>query len=166
MEEIRVITNGNELRADGAKAFMDYINPLIEEKTFILLDSPAILEDEEKWLENSARELDFGNVIKVLLLSGGEVCGICEARKGRLKERNNVSFGLSVSKEHRRKGYGEKLMRAAIAEARKSMKPHRMWIDYLGGNEPARKLYEKLGFVEVARLKAGLLQILPLDHMP
>lgn len=153
MEEIRVITNGDELRALGAKAFMEYINPFIEEKALLLLEKEITLHEEEKWLDRMAKEIEEGNNLVVILVSDGKLAGLCEARRQELKGKNNILFGISVSIELRGKGYGEAMLKKAIELAKKRMNPHRMWIDLISGNEPARKLYEKLGFVEVARLK-------------
>ncbi len=152
MEEIRIITKGAELREIGAREFMEYINPFIREKAGILLDKEVDLKEEERWLERNAEALDAGNVLKVVLFVGGKLSGSCEARRGMLKARHNVSFGLSVSEEFRGRGYGERLLKRAIEEAEKRMNPHKMWIEYMEGNEAARRLYEKAGFVEAARL--------------
>lgn len=153
MEEIRAISSGQELLKISAKEYMDYFNPFVEEKSYLLRDEPVTLEQEEKWLEKNAKEIDEGKLIKVLLLMDGKLAGMADARRGEDKQRHNVTFGLSVSKEYRGKGYGERLLRMAIEEAEKRLKPHRMWIEYVEGNEVAGKLYEKAGFVEVARLK-------------
>jgi RimJ/RimL family protein N-acetyltransferase len=64
-----------------------------------------------------------------------------------------VHFGLIIAKPHRGKGFGELLLRKCIGIAKKRMKPHRMWIEHVGGNNVAAKLYRKVGFVQVACLR-------------
>lgn len=152
--EIRLIKTGKQLRAIGsAKDFMDYINSFIEERTYILRDKLVTLKEERQWMKNEMKILDEKNVLKVILLAERKIVGIAEARKGSMKEKYNVSFGLLIAKEHRGKGYGKLLLKTAISEAKKYLKPHKMWIKYIANNSPAQKLYKSLGFVEVARLK-------------
>lgn len=53
---------------------------------------------------------------------------------------------LWVAPDHRRRGIGERLVRAMLARLRDSGVP-RAWLWVLDGNDPARRLYERLGFV-------------------
>ncbi|MFA5077590.1 MAG: GNAT family protein [Candidatus Micrarchaeia archaeon] len=152
MEELKLVRSGKELRKLGAKAFMDYINPIIREKAYILMDKPVTLKQEKEWLESTAKAMDAKSQMKIILFVDRKIAGVCDVMRGRYKEMHNVHFGLSVAKKHRGKGYGEMLLRKGIQAAKKYFKPHRIWIEHLEGNETARKLYEKLGFIEVARL--------------
>jgi ribosomal protein S18 acetylase RimI-like enzyme len=55
---------------------------------------------------------------------------------------------LSVLRPYRRKGLGERLMRALLASVRDGGKIDEVWLSVAPGNLPARRLYEKLGFVD------------------
>jgi ribosomal protein S18 acetylase RimI-like enzyme len=57
---------------------------------------------------------------------------------------------LSVLRPYRRKGLGERLMRALLASVRSGGKIDEVWLSVAPGNLPARRLYEKLGFVDRA----------------
>jgi len=152
--KILIVSQGRELRKIGAKALMEFINPFIDERAYLSLQKKVTLEEERKFVEESARALDLGNAVKVFLFVDGKVAGNCDVRKSSVQgEEGNVSFGLAVSREFRGFGFGELLLRKGIAVARKKFKPHRMWIDHVGGNKIAAQLYRKVGFVEVARLK-------------
>ena len=153
--EIKVISRGSELKKIGAKALMEFINPIVEERAYITLQKKVTLRYEKKWLkESAAPALDNGSVLKLYLFINGKIAGNCDIRKAAVQgEEGNVSFGLAVSKEFRGFGFGELLLRKGIALARKKFKPHRMWVDFVDGNEVAPRLYRKIGFVEVARLK-------------
>jgi RimJ/RimL family protein N-acetyltransferase len=88
----------------------------------------------------------------VLLLDGKRIAGMCDINRDPLQGReHNVSFGLSVASEYRRKGIGEMLLRKAIEVAKEQFRPHRMWIEYVDGNKTAARLYKKVGFREFAR---------------
>lgn len=153
MMEIKVITKGSELKKIGAKEFMRFINPIVGEMAYILLERKVTLKQEKEWLEAKAKDVDRKQDIVIALMDGNRLCGLCEVMRGRRKERHNVHFGLSVSKEYRGKGYGEMLLKRGIGAAAKYFMPHKMWIEYIEGNVPARGLYEKLGFMEVGRLR-------------
>ena len=65
--------------------------------------------------------------------------------------------GVGVALPHRGKGIGEALMRAAIDEAR-SHGLRELWLEVLFPNEPALRLYEKLGFERVRVLEVWTLE--------
>ncbi|MEW5996209.1 MAG: GNAT family protein [Candidatus Micrarchaeota archaeon] len=157
MEELLIITKSSEwqklVRRLGVRQFQEFINSAIRERTLILMAKPVSLREEKEWSKSAGREIGAGKLIKIILAVDGKLAGVCDVQKGRHKQGHNATFGLMVVKKHRGKGYGEMLLRKGIEVARKRFRPHKMWIEHIGGNEPARKLYEKAGFREVARLK-------------
>jgi len=156
MEEYRVITKGSQLRKIGAKAYLDYISPFIKEKAFLIITKIPTLKEQKKWLGDNAGAIDSGEQINVLLFVDGKLCGNADANKGKRSECHNVEIGISISKEQRGKGLGEKLLRKTIAVAKKRLKPHKIWLTHIAGNTHARNLYKKVGFVQVASLKEYL----------
>jgi len=60
------------------------------------------------------------------------------------------AVGLSVLRDYRRKGLGEQLMRALLAAVREDGQIAELWLAVAPENLPARRLYEKLGFVDRA----------------
>jgi L-amino acid N-acyltransferase len=99
-----------------------------------------------------AAGVERGEKIFVIAWRRKEIIGICEVRRGHGNERYNINFGISVEKRHRGKGIGRKLLLRAIAEGKRAFKPRTIFLVYQEGNERARKLYDEIGFVEVARL--------------
>jgi ribosomal protein S18 acetylase RimI-like enzyme len=68
-----------------------------------------------------------------------------------LERRETVgAVGLSVLRHYRRKGLGEQLMRALLAAAGDDRQIDQVWLAVARENLPARRLYEKLGFVDRA----------------
>ena len=57
------------------------------------------------------------------------------------------AVGLTVLRHYRRKGLGEQLMRALLAAVRDEGQIGQVWLAVAPENLPARRLYEKLGFV-------------------
>jgi ribosomal protein S18 acetylase RimI-like enzyme len=67
--------------------------------------------------------------------------------------------GVGVAPPHRGKGIGEALMRAAI-DAGRTRGLRELWLEVLTPNEPAIRLYEKLGFKRVRELEVWTLESL------
>jgi ribosomal protein S18 acetylase RimI-like enzyme len=95
-------------------------------------------------------DLDASRVVLV----EGEPAGICKlAIRG---DRGWIG-GVGVAPPHRGKGVGEALMRAAIEEAR-ARGLRELWLEVLTPNEPAIRLYEKLGFETVRDVEVWTLE--------
>jgi len=154
MEEIRVITKGKDLLKIGSKAFKDFITPFVKEKSYLSVQKVPTLAQQKAWVVARAKEIDKKAIFYVVLFSDGKLVGDCSAHLAseRQSECHNVYFGLAISKPYWGMGWGEKLLRRAIIEAKKHFKPHRIWVEHTEGNLPARRLYQKVGFVEVGRL--------------
>jgi len=67
------------------------------------------------------------------------------------------AVALSVLRHYRRKGLGERLMRALLAGVRNAGIIGEVWLSVEPGNLPARRLYEKLGFVDRTEPPASLI---------
>jgi RimJ/RimL family protein N-acetyltransferase len=87
-------------------------------------------------------------------LVDGEPAGICKlAIRG---DRGWIA-GIGISPSHRGKGVGEELMRGVLAEAR-DRGLREVWLEVLVQNEPAIRLYEKLGFERTRDLEVWTLE--------
>jgi ribosomal protein S18 acetylase RimI-like enzyme len=73
--------------------------------------------------------------------------------------------GVGVSAPARRGGVGERLMLAVLDEAR-TLGLARVWLEVLVQNEPAIRLYEKLGFDHVRDLEVWSLDGAPGEALP
>lgn len=69
----------------------------------------------------------------------------------RIKTRHRASVAIALKKEYWGLGIGAALFREMIAIAEERGLDH-LELDYIEGNDRARRLYEKMGFVEVARV--------------
>jgi RimJ/RimL family protein N-acetyltransferase len=97
-----------------------------------------------------------------LLLDGSRVVGHLELRGGRVPaEMHRATLGMGILRAYTRQGHGGRLVETAVQWARDQAGLR--WIDLgvFSNNEPARKLYARMGFVEVGtrrdafRLDAG-----------
>lgn len=102
----------------------------------------------ERW-DRSLREILWGRTFLMLDTTTGEVVGHLELRGGRvLAEMHRATLGMGLERAYTKQGHGGRLISTATEWARDRV--GLSWID-LGvfeNNEPARKLYRRMGFVE------------------
>ncbi len=137
---------------ESVRALCRYINDLVEEDTYLLVNKKVSLKEERKWLKARIEEIGKGKAVHLVAEWNGRIVGACEARSDKGRETANANIGIAVSKDFRGVGLGEFLLKGIINLAKKRLKPSLIYLTLLGPNKPARKLYEKLGFREVARL--------------
>ena len=85
-----------------------------------------------------------------LLVDDRRVVGHLELRGGRLPaEMHRATLGMGILRAHTGQGHGRRLVEAAIRWARDDA--GLSWIDLgvFASNAPARRLYARMGFVEV-----------------
>ena len=151
--KISVIKSRRAFLKLDTRELLSHINSLIGEHALILTNHPFNMKEEEAWQHTRANEISAGDKMMVVAQDGGRVAGICEVKRGRGKDRYNMGFSMSVDRRYRGRGIGKALLKRAIAEGKKEWKPRNIFLFYEEGNAPAQKLYESLGFHEVARLK-------------
>ncbi len=150
-----ILRDGREItvtlltREIPSSALQEYINKLVDEDAFLLVDKKYSLTEEMEWKRRMLEEADHNQSITLIALDGERVIASLQARRDRMKEINNVSFGIAIAKEFRGAGLGETLLRMLIEETKKKMKPKNMYITYIDGNVPAANLYRKLGFKKI-----------------
>jgi len=134
---------------------MEFINPIILERAYLSLQKQVTFSEEKQFIAARSKALGKKQEALIVLLDDeGNLCGNCNIRKGTLTgDAHNVEFGLAIAKQHRGKGFGRLLLQKAISFSKKRFKAKNIWISYVEGNNNARRLYEKSGFVEVARLR-------------
>jgi ribosomal protein S18 acetylase RimI-like enzyme len=78
----------------------------------------------------------------------GSLVGYAMIERGRGAAASIGAVAVSVLRQYRRKGLGERLMRALLTGASHDREIHEVWLSVERQNLPARRLYEKLGFVD------------------
>ncbi len=114
------------------------------------LEDFTITEEEEcEFLENTC---DAERDVYLLAIDGEEIVGSMDFGAGRrVRERHQGVMGMMVGQTHRGRGIGELMLRALIEWATEHQVIERIELSVLRSNKPARRLYEKLGFVEEGR---------------
>lgn len=100
-------------------------------------------------LEKPLDEPLWGRAWMMLGPDGEEVVGHIELRGGRVPaEMHRATLGMGIMRAHTAQGHGPRLVEVAVKWAREV---ELGWIDLgvFSDNAPARKLYKRMGFVEI-----------------
>lgn len=154
--KIEEVKSGRRFLQIKTEVFRNFINPIIKETAYILMDKEISLKEEKEWQKRNAKEIREGKRAVLLAWDGKKLVGICDAWKGQYKERFNASVGIVISNGYRGKGLGREMLSRLILHAKAKLKPHKILLDCFEENKTAQALYRSLGFVEVARLKGHL----------
>lgn len=137
-------------KKDGAKELMSFINAIIEEDTYLHFDKKVTLKQEEEWKGTELKKFRENEGYVLIARVDGKIVGSSGASREAGKGRGNVVIGISIAKPFRRLGLGERLFELNIKTAKERLKPRNIYLWVMGPNKPARALYKKLGFKEMA----------------
>lgn len=165
-EKYITLKNGKEalLRspsAADAEEMLDYLKTCAAETEFILRypeECVETVEQEAKYLEG-INGSEYG--VMIVCVVDGEIAGNCQISFNRkIKTRHRASIAIGLISKYWNLGIGTAMFREMIAlAAEKGVR--QLELEYIEGNERARRLYEKMGFTQVAvlpdaiRLKDG-----------
>lgn len=101
------------------------------------------VEQEEAWVK---RMLDSPDILTMTCYVDNEVAGNCELRfKSGIKTSHRAEVAIAILREYWNLGIGSSMFSELISEARKRG-PEIMELEFMEGNERAKRLYEKFGF--------------------
>ncbi len=108
------------------------------------------LEEQEERIE---RYLNSDTEVLLIAIVDGEVAGSCTFgnRKSTKRTKHRASLGIALEDSYTNAGLGTEMIRYAI-EICKKMGFERFELGYIEGNNRARKVYTRLGFVETGRI--------------
>jgi len=146
-----------EPQMNDLKSSLEMINSLVDEKAYITVQKKLKLKEERKYLKQILKEKEGGTRVDLILDINGKVCGsarislIDKETKGHVGE-----LGISLIKDVRGRGLGEKLLRKIIEKARKELKIKIITLYAYSKNKVAINLYKKVGFKKLGTIKNGI----------
>lgn len=145
-------------RRDDVERLLEFINTLSREQTYIIFQGEQMTIDEEsRYVEGFLKKAEDKKAIKLLAFHNEELIGVADITPKERAESHIGVFGLTIKKEWRGKGVGSFLMQIALEESKKNIEGMKIITLGVFANNPiAKKIYEKLGFVEYGILPKGL----------
>jgi len=128
------------------------INSLVEERAMLTIQKKQTLKEERKYLKGI---VESKNSLHLSLIINEEVVGSSRIAMGTGTKSHIGELGISLRKDARGKGLGEKLIKEVINKAIKKFKPKIIALDVYTKNKIAQSLYKKMGFQKVGTIKGG-----------
>lgn len=144
------------LKESDAKDLQDYINKLSSEDTYVAYSGEKVtLKEEQATIKSYLNSLKNGNCIPIVCEINGKIVSICRInRKLNMKKRSRhiAVVVISVKKEFRGEGIGKECLAEVITQSKNLKGVNILKLTAFADNELAISLYEKAGFIVVARL--------------
>lgn len=143
--------------ARDAAPMLDYLRVCSAETDFLL-------RTPEEWTETAEQERAFlehlnASTAELMIICEveGELAGSCQLTFNdwaRTRHRGSVAIGLA--QKYWGLGIGTAMFREMLAAARQRPGVLQLELDYAAGNDRARRLYEKMGFVQTGVKPAAI----------
>ena len=137
---------------EHAESFREALDLVARERRYIASTTAPSLENVRDFLRRSVAS----DAAHFLALDGTRVVGGCDILSGdRETLRHRGELGMFVVPEWRGKGIGERLLTACLAKA-KTNGITRVELEVRADNEPAIRLYRRVGFQDECVKRQGL----------
>lgn len=150
------------LEESDVESRLMYINEISAEDTYIGLSGEQLsFKDEKEYVLNGVKALSDGNELHLVAVFENKIVAVCDARMDlSLKKRSAhiAQLGLTVAKDFRGEGLGEKMMRQTIELIPEYLPDIKLLkLGVFAQNTVAIALYTKLGFKQYGMLPGGVL---------
>jgi RimJ/RimL family protein N-acetyltransferase len=132
--------------------FTRFANAFVREKRnnpdlgLVSFDRRLTRKQEGRWLREVIRGVARKEVVSMAAFVGGRVVGHCAINRRKFREDRHAGvFGIAILDGFRGVGIGEKMVGAALDEARR-IGIQLVELDVFSTNAAAIRLYEKMGF--------------------
>ncbi len=144
------------MEAGDARALLVFANALIAEDTFVMLSGKKMtLKEETAYVKEGLKRMKKNEKIRLVVVSGKEIIGSAEIRRGEKRKRHVGELGISILKSYRREGIGKTLMEMLIAQGQR-LGLRMLMLHCFENNIPALSLYKTCGFIPCGLLPQAL----------
>jgi len=140
-------------KMSDAKQLKEYVNSLVDEDALIKINEKRSLKEEKEWLKGVLKDIRKNKKHGLLAECEDEVISMAELRKGMWRQSHVAGLGIAVKKNYRRLGVATIMMKTLLEIGKKDKGIKIIYLDVYAVNKPAIRMYKKLGFKHVARLK-------------
>ena len=134
---------------------LDMINTAVDERVDIFMDERLTRESEAEWLGKKLARIENGQTIALVAECEGRVVGSSEVDKKTRSMSHVGGLGVLVKKGYRGSGIGTEMLETLKRESR-SAGLEILCLRYFSGNDRARHVYEKVGFMETGRIPGAV----------
>ena len=132
------------------------VNSLVEEKSMMGPQKKISRASEEEWVNNVLHRILNKRTVYLVAETKGTVVGGASVYTGAFANNKHIGqTGIFLKKDYRGLGLAEELLKEAIKDAKKYLKLKILKINVYAENKKALKLYKKLGFEKVGKIKKG-----------
>ncbi len=144
-------------KEQDVEALHRFVSDLIAEDIYLLRgpQDTISLEEEKKWLNSKLKEIEDKEMVLITAFFEDKVAGQVHLEVGEYRGRYLGKIGISIAKEFRGEGLGEKLMTEIEAEAL-NLKLKILHLEVFVDNKVADNLYKKLGYIEFGMLPKSI----------
>ena len=137
--------------ADDAAALIEIMRTCAAETEYVIRYPEECIMTQQQEAEFIERSNASPYDVMTVCETSGDIAGICSISFERhIKTRHRASVAIAIKQKYWGLGIGTAMFSEMIASAREKG-VLQLELDYIEGNERARRLYEKAGFMEVAR---------------
>jgi len=145
-----------EPKINDLKSTLEMINSLVDEKAYITVQKKLTIKEEKEYLKKVAKEIENKNAVYLNLDINGKVRGNARVSLIDSGPRKHMGeLGISIMKEARGRGLGEKLFKKIVEKAVKELKVKIITLYVVSKNKVAINLYKKMGFKKISTIKKG-----------
>ena len=139
-----------------AQAFVDFLNQLLAEDTFI--DSvPQTIKDEEAYIVSMQKNIFNKKEIHIIAISNEEKIGAVDLNYLSLRKKHVRELSIFIRKDFRNDGLGNLLIQEVLKLAKNDLNLSMIILNVFEMNEVATILYKKFDFKEYGRLPHAIL---------
>lgn len=125
---------------------MNFINGLVEEDTFIMMNEKQDKKKEAEYLSEALTELELGKRVQLLAFDNEKLIGNAAIEKQTFRSKHVGLANISVRKGYREEGIGYQLFQAVIGEAIAKLELKLLVLTVFDINERAIEFYKSFGF--------------------
>lgn len=145
-----------EPKMSDAKSLVSLVNSLVKERAFINLQQPVNLKQEKEYLKFILKKIKNKEAVYFYLDLNGEVVGSSGLTIRYGFQDHIGDIGIIIHPKAQGLGLGEKLLTKVIQEGIKKLKCKIIQLDVFSQNKRAIKLYKKVGFEKIGKVKGGV----------
>ncbi len=141
-------------KMSDAKEAMRTVNSIVEEVAEVGTTKKVTLNREKELLSKSLKYTKNREKVSIITYVDG-CAGFASADKGDGPFFHTASVGIMIRKDIRGLGIGKRLMEIVEEEAKKKLGVKILTLSVYHTNKVARRLYRKLGYREIGKIKNG-----------